>query len=102
MKIEAGYQVETMEPSRFAAALVCLTIKDSFNVFQLYKYMDVEIEDSKKIEVKNRGGRTGRKREKIRGEGGRGEAVRGEKRRGKMSLWSSFAFLRSSVHLDGN
>jgi hypothetical protein len=77
MKIEAGYQVETMEPSRFAAALVCLTIKDSFNVFQLYKYMDVEIEDSKKIEVKNRGGRTRRKREKIRGEGGRGEAVRG-------------------------
>ncbi|KAG6773338.1 hypothetical protein POTOM_020608 [Populus tomentosa] len=51
MKSEAGYQVETMELSRFAAALVCLTIKDSFNVFQLYKYMDVEIEDSKKIEV---------------------------------------------------
>jgi hypothetical protein len=48
--------------------------------------MDVEIEDSKKIEVKNRGGRTRRKGEKIRGEGGRGEAVRGEKRRGKMAL----------------
>ncbi|KAG6736404.1 hypothetical protein POTOM_060841 [Populus tomentosa] len=75
MKSEAGYQVETMELSRFAAALVCLTIKDSFNVFQLYKYMDIEIEDSKKIEVKNRGGRTRRKGETIRGEGGRGAAV---------------------------
>ncbi|KAG6775195.1 hypothetical protein POTOM_018634 [Populus tomentosa] len=77
MKSEAGYQVETMELSRFAAALVCLTIKDSFNVFQLYKYMDIEIEDSKKIEVKNRGGRTRRKGETIRGEGGRGAAVVG-------------------------
>ena len=51
--------------------------------------MGVKMEDIKKIELKNRGGRNSRKREKSKG---RGEAERGEKRRGKTALWSSFIF----------
>jgi hypothetical protein len=46
---------------------VCLAIENSLNVFRLYKYKDIDIEDRKKIEVKNRGRRTKKREKKIRG-----------------------------------